>query len=548
MKKGKTMLQQPQNQSKKYEHLFTEIDCGRLKVPMFQRDFVWTSAQTASLIDSIIKGFPIGTFIFWKTREEMRHIKNIGNVSLPDIPKGDSALYVLDGQQRITSLYAIRKGVRLTKDGQEIDYRQISINLACGPDSEEQVVTVDQPDNTPSISVYKLLNGELSDLATEYPQFLKMIDVYRARLTGYDFSTIVIEDYPIDVACDVFTRINTGGTKLTLFEIMVAKTYDQASEFDLAREYEWLIDNKGKDKDLEDAGFETVPESTVLQCIAAHLCEQVRARDILKLNKTDFIDSWPIVKDGIFTAVDYIRTQLRIPVSLLLPYHALLVPLTYFFIRNDGKMPSPQQNKLLVQYFWWASLSNRFSSAVESKLAQDLKRMEAILAGEKPGYQGEEVRLTVEDLQERWFSTGDAICKAILCLYAYMEPKSFATNSLVKIDNSWLKVATSKNYHHFFPKSYLTKAGFTDWQANSILNITLVDDYLNKRKISAKAPSVYMREFKAGNGELDKTMRTHLIDDMDACGIWTNDYTTFIQQRGQRVLKEIKKRLEPDLS
>jgi uncharacterized protein with ParB-like and HNH nuclease domain len=66
---------QPQNQSEKYEHLLTDIDCGRLKVPMFQRDFVWTTAQTASLIDSIIKGYPIGTFIFWKTRDEMRHIK-----------------------------------------------------------------------------------------------------------------------------------------------------------------------------------------------------------------------------------------------------------------------------------------------------------------------------------------------------------------------------------------------------------------------------------------------------------------------------------------
>ena len=62
--------------------------------------------------------------------------------------------------------------------------------------------------------------------------------------------------------------------------------------------------------------------------------QQVRRRDILKIKRQDFISSWPIVKDGIFTAVDFIRSHLRIPVSRLLPYNALLVPLTYFFIRN----------------------------------------------------------------------------------------------------------------------------------------------------------------------------------------------------------------------
>jgi len=89
---------QPENQSKKYHHLFTDIDIGRIKIPKFQRDFVWSKGQTAKLIDSIIKGFPIGTFIFWKTFEELRYVKNIGNISLPDPPKGDAVFYVLYGQ------------------------------------------------------------------------------------------------------------------------------------------------------------------------------------------------------------------------------------------------------------------------------------------------------------------------------------------------------------------------------------------------------------------------------------------------------------------
>ena len=157
--------------------------------------------------------------------------------------------------------------------------------------------------------------------------------------------------------------------QLTLFEIMVAKTYDQEKGFDLAREYDWLIENDGSEKDLEDADFDTIPASTVLQCVAASILKQVRRRDILQIDKQVFIQSWPTVKDGLFAAVDYLRTHLRIPVSRLLPYNALMVPLTYFFIRNEGQPPSALQARLLNQYFWWASLSNRFSSGVEGKLA-----------------------------------------------------------------------------------------------------------------------------------------------------------------------------------
>jgi len=539
---------QPENQNKKYNHLFTDIDTGRLKIPQFQRDFVWSKAQTAKLIDSIIKGFPIGTFILWKTQEELRHFKEIGNSTLPNTPKGETVYYVLDGQQRITSLYAVRKGIRWNKDNVEINYQDISINLLLDPDSDEDVVTLEPPTDAPFISVYKVLHGSLTEFLEEFTiEQLRKIEVYQKRLTGYDFSTIVISNYPIDIACEVFTRINTGGTELTLFEIMVAKTFDLSRKFDLAREYSRLIDNKNGEKDLEDVGFDTVSASTVLQCIAAIISKQLRRSDILKLGKTEFIDTWPKAKNGLFQAVDYVRTYQRIPVSQLIPYNSLLVPLTYFFVKNKGIPPSMFQHKMLTQYFWWASLTNRFSSATESKLMQDLERMDAILKNQAPGYRGEELELTLDDLRWRWFRTGDAFCKAILCLYASFQPHSFATNHLVNIDNSWLSQINSRNYHHFFPRAYLKKRDYPDWKANSILNITLVDDFLNKRKIGAKAPSQYINEFAKENREISNSLATHLIDDIEAFGINTDDYETFIEQRGQKILAELKKRLEPDL-
>lgn len=543
---------QPENQPKKYQHLFTGIDTGKIRIPQFQRDFVWSKQQTAKLIDSIIKGFPIGTFILWETTDSMRTYRNIGNADLPEPRPGDRVQYVLDGQQRITSLYAVQKGLIQTLDNKEIDYKDICINLDVDPeeDPDGEIIVDEELERVACLSVYELLNGQVMDFAERFTDrtHLGRIDTYRSRLTGYDFSTILMPEYPIDVACEVFTRINTGGTNLSLFEIMVAKTYDLDREFDLAREYEWLVDNNGAEKDLEDAGFDTIPASTVLQCIAARLRKALKRKDILKLEKNDVIREWPSVKDGIFNAVDYLRSHLRIPVSHLMPYNGLLVPLCYFFLRNEGRMPTVRQDKYLQQYFFWVAVRNRFTSGIDGKIAVDLGKMDEVLEEREPDYQGEQARLTIEDLKWKWFSTGEAFCKAILCILSYHQPKSFKNNSLVNIDNSWLKQVNSKNYHHFFPKAFLTKRGFDESQANSIGNITIVDDYLNKRKIRARAPSDYMKEFESENPNLAETMSSHLMGDLDDFGIREDDYDRFIEKRSQRILDELNQRLNPVVS
>src|SRR5690606_33688299 len=130
-----------------------------------------------------------------------------------------------------------------------------------------------------------------------------------------------------------------------------------------------------------------------------------------------------------------------------------------------------------------------------------------------------------------YFGTSRSFIKAILCLYAMHKPKSFDNHLDVNIDNSWLKIATSKNYHHFFPKAFMrkTQPHWENWQVNHIANITIVDDFLNKNKIRAKAPSVYMEAFKNQNALINETMKTHLISDLEAFGIWEDDYTKFFE-------------------
>jgi hypothetical protein len=129
-------------------------------------------------------------------------------------------------------------------------------------------------------------------------------------------------------------------------------------------------------------------------------------------------------------------------------------------ITKNGANPTAAQNKFLIRFFFWSGLGKRFTSAVESKVAQDLLKMDRILKDETPEYGREDaVQLTAEDLKYHWFSTNDAFSKTILCILAYQQPKSFGSNAIVHLDNSWLKQINSKNYHHFFPRAFLSKQG-----------------------------------------------------------------------------------------
>lgn len=531
-------MQQPKSGHVNYSSLINDIEKGTIKIPQFQREFVWSKSQSAGLVDSILKGYPIGTFILWKTKERLRSVRNIGRISLPEIPEGDFANYVLDGQQRMTSLYASLKGEKiLREDGKEEDFSEIYINLNALED-EEVVVISEEKENGVYIKLTELLKMDLQMLINNYYNYIPKIQDYYQKIQTYEFSTITVEDVPIDVATEIFTRINVGGKDLTVFEIMCAKTYDYNKKFDLAEKYDELI------KRLENVKYETISSSTVLQSVSVCLVKECSKKNILKLNKNEFIESWDKIINSFEHAVDYIRSFYRIPVSQLLPYDGLLIPFTYFFYKNNNNKPTGDMEIYLQDYFWRCVLNSRFSGSLETKVAQDIKKVvDQILKREVPEYE-EGINITEDNLMRSgWFSVGKAYIKGLLCILASKQPESFINGGLVTIDNAYLKAANSKNYHHFFPKAYLKKQGVEDIKINSIFNITIVDDFLNKRKIKDKAPSIYMNEFKKENLNIDKTMKTHLINDLNTFGIWNNDYDKFLLERIRIMKSELESRV-----
>lgn len=536
------IIEQPKPDSKKYSDLISEIQSGIIKIPKFQRDFVWSIEKTAKLLDSILKGYPIGTFILWQTDERLNDIKNIGNLKLPPTPDGTKVQYVLDGQQRITSLFAAYRGAKIQKVGEKkvTDYRNIYVNLdASISENDEQVISA-EPIGENHVSLSDVLNfmDRMIEIKERFDdEMFKKIHSYSRSFDTYDFSTVLLRKEDIDSAIEVFTRINTGGQTLTLFEIMSAKTYDEKQKFDMQEKWNGFVN------ELKDIKYESISSTVILSILSLLLSrtKECKRKTIYALSKQAIIDSWDEAISALKDSIDYFRTTYRIPVSHLLPFDSLLVPFTYFFFHKNDK-PDADQRKYLEEFFWRMSLSFRYSSSTESSLAQDIKRIDKILKGERPEYDDIKVGLeSPQDLIDTNFQAGNSFCKAIVCLLAYQEPKDFRDNGKVILDNSWLKMANSKNYHHFFPKAYLK--GKTVLKVNSLMNITLVSDHLNKRKIGAKAPSLYIGDFADQNIDIELALNTHFIS-LKGFGIESNDYQQFLKARANKMFAHLKSRIE----
>lgn len=541
---GKTKsisMQLPEPQSVTFPSLFNQVEQGTVKIPQFQRAFVWTRLQSAKLIDSIIKGYPIGTFILWRTKERLRSIRDIGGITLPTPPEGEPISYVLDGQQRMTSLFVSLKALKVQLDDEIRDYGKMYISLVGSEDKD--LVQVDEvpEDSRDFILLSRLLEGDFQYLGTFPAPQQERIKTYKNRIESYQFSIIQVKDAPIEVATEIFTRLNIGGRALTLFEIMVAKTYDHELGFDLLEKVTAIEDR------LVEADFGPIPHATVLQAAAACLAGDISAKAILRLPKADFVRNWAAIESALIDAVEHLRASYAISVSRLLPFPALVAVFTRFFYRLGKERPDANQRRLLKDFFWRVSLAGRYSQSMESHVTADLKKIDRFVKGEAAVYEWP-VDVSPQFIEDNgYFNAGRSFIKGLLCLLASHAPQSFDSGHPVRLRNDWLKRVNSKNYHHFFPRAYMAnKTDVQDFYVNHIANITFVDDYLNKQVIRANPPSSYLKKFQRENHDVDmsKVLKTHLID-LDRDGVLKDDFDTFFKHRLRALSRELRKQIIP---
>ncbi|WP_210238491.1 DUF262 domain-containing protein [Aquibacillus sediminis] len=295
-------MKQPENVNIKFTDLISQIENGDIKIPQFQREFVWSKQKSADLLDSILKGYPIGSFTLWQTTERLRTIRNIGGDDLPQTREGHPIEYVLDGQQRMTSLYASFKGLKIKKNNKVEDFENIYIDLMEEENGPLVITDVEGRNEEEVIKLKDLLYGGRK-LMRIYPEALdSKLEEYKNRFITYTFSGISMKNVPIDVATEVFSRLNVGGQPLSTFEIMVAKTYDEDQSFDLSVKYDEFISK------AEEVGYGTITASTLLQLVAIIIKKECTRKHILSLKRDEFIGKWEEAVDAMERAIDYFKS------------------------------------------------------------------------------------------------------------------------------------------------------------------------------------------------------------------------------------------------
>lgn len=523
----------------RYNELIEKYLNGELRIPQFQRSYVWSENMIIELMDTLMKGLSIGAFVFWDTKERVKSFRNIGNINKLDSPKGENISYIIDGQQRLTTILACVSGAKIVdKNGKIQDFSKIYINLEA--DINEKIVT----SNTKTlkqgsyISITRLMNEKLSVIVEECgKKYEDKLEEYRSILWGRGFTVITLLDISYEKVIESFIKLNTNNIKLNHFTLVSAGLYDEEKDFYLPVEYEKI------NEFLTKVNYNNISNTTFLQVIGVCLKKDCKKGTLYSIDKYEFFRKFDNIVKAFIEAIDYIRTYHRITTSSLLPYDSLIVPYAYYFYK-EGCKPRGEKQRQLEDYFWRVIINKRYSRNTDAIIGQDIRCViDKIISGEKPIIL-DPVNISVESIKENGaFAIGNPYIKGLVCILAGSTPESFADGSLIHVNNLYLKTSNSTNYHHFFPKSYLSKEGVNEFFINHIANITIIDKELNQKFIRDKAPSIYMSEFVKSNSNIELTMKTHLIDNIYECGIFDNDYEKFMNSRLKSFNEALKKRL-----
>ena len=343
------------------EDLITDIDRGEVKVPKFQRPFVWKVDQALALLDSLANGYPVGSVLLWRTVEKLRAERNIGDFSLPETDDMTPTKYVLDGQQRLTVMYS-SFGATPTSEGFTPYYNLEDERFEASP-------SLRAVHHFPLRLTYRtteLLNFRTALQTLENHETLQQrLDALIGAITGYRIPVVELRDLTVAEVCPIFERINSSGTKLSTFDLIAAATWTQ--EFDLSDQSNAIADA------IEPKGFEGISNDSILKCISAVLLGSIKKEDVLTLRqhaKDEITDATESVRAAMLRAVDLLGTEFHIASMSFLPYEAQLVCLVNLFA-TLGEL-SADQTKRLRQWFWRSSFSQHYRGASEAFVSTSL--------------------------------------------------------------------------------------------------------------------------------------------------------------------------------
>jgi len=404
--------------------LLEAIHQGRIVLPEFQRDFLWETKDVEQLVATCLTGWPIGSLLLLPGSADL--FFRIRGFDSGPTPRQPFQLVVLDGQQRLTSLYQamyglgdFRYGVKtsLLRAGQSIEDLEDAIVSKSAlrwdrdyPDerAEYEAGVIPVTALRQAADFYAWRDNAAAEASVE--QRRELTDIYVDYLSGldrYEVPAVVIDDevHPEAVA-RIFERVNRLGRPLATFDLMVAKSF--AENFNLRDEWEAVVDGDPHLVEyLPDGGL------SILNVIALQVRNSIRQADVLRLQGSDVRKYWAPAVDALRSATEYLRENLHVQNPDWLPYKAHLTVLGALALNN-----ALAKNKQAVNAWFWSSIfTGRYDVASNTRAVEDFTQILKSV-----GVAPKEIALDSEAIFASNRRQYGSLHRGLLCVFASQNP------------------------------------------------------------------------------------------------------------------------------
>jgi hypothetical protein len=538
--------------------LLAEIHSRTMVLPNFQRDFVWEPGATQELIVSIANNYPAGSLL--RVRDAKRVFAAREFEGAPSLDGQKHTFLVLDGQQRLTSLYQAFYGVgehryyldlKKLMDGSDFEEAIFHVRSATKWSRAHESFELQAKEMTLPLSVLKsgawgflqwmiqATNPMPMDQRTQLLDALTNInDQWIKTVSDYHFPVVTLSDKTEpDALCTIFETLNRTGVKLSVFELLTARFWPQ--NINLRALWDKACDEQGVIPTFE------VDPYYVLQAIAlaSRKTPSCKRSDVLNLAPADIVDWWEPVVAGLAAGLTILRDDCKVMLPKWLPYQTMLPPLAAVLAKS-GMPKTPEagvKREKVKRWFWCAVFGQAYESAANSQSAKDVGELVAWLAS---GPEPESVKglrfdpKTLRDVTPRQRS----IYRGTICLTlaSGTGARDFHTQAVITGN---VMNEQGIDDHHVFPDDFLQKKKgvAVARKRDCVLNRTLIDRTTNQM-IGNRAPSDYLAEIRNTPGfPFDAVLASHCLPIGNTSPLLNDEYEAFLTWRQERMWKEIRR-------
>ena len=505
--------------------LIQKVHAGQIRIPSFQRGFVWDADRVAHLMDSIYKGFPFGSLLFWRTKTPLKTERRLGPFTLqerdPDYPLD----YILDGQQRATSIFGVFQTLLKPSEGEDDTLFKIYYDLSGESSAQDSNFIYVPDDQAHELSYFPL---KLLFNPPEYRKYTRDLSedlASRVDILYQKFTTarIPVQTFETDdraAVAIVFERINRMGVELDTLQLLSAWTW--SDDFDLQEEFAELAD------ELSPFGFKDVGEDSnlLLRCCGAILKGDSSPAVIIELNGEEVRTRFSEIRNGVVGAVEFLRINCNAYSAAVLPFASIIIPLSVFFASSSeqDRVPTSEQRNQIMQWIWRTFFSRRYSKRLE-QLNDDIRHMRNLRDGISSQLGSFPVALDQSFFTSSQFNLRSVNTKAFVLLLANQGPLSFISGSPVCLGEV-LRDANKKEFHHIFPRKHLLAMGEPLAKINSLVNFAMISRAENN-KLGGVKPSLYREKMPSNEQSLGFVLSKSLCP----VTLFSDDFSAFTDER-----------------